>query len=78
MTPYKMQNLVHVNGSIFPIFPKFEQKLAKFKKIWVILLKISPKIGQIGNEWVTFSKKIGICIGLLSNPTVAHPYQNQT
>ena len=29
-------------------------------------------------EWVTFSSKTGICMGLLSNSVATHPYQNQT
>ena len=44
-----------------------------------ILLQIWCKIGSIElYEWVTFSWKIGTCMGLLSNSAAAHPYQNQT
>ena len=35
-------------------------------------------MAQLVYEWVTFSWKIGICMGLLSNLTAARPYQNQT
>ena len=39
---------------------------------------LSQKLDRLVYEWVTFSWKIGICMGLLSNSVVAHPYQNQT
>ena len=56
---------------------KIGSNLRKFWKNWVILHKIFPKSGQMVYEWVTFSWKIGICMGLLSNSVVACPYQNQ-
>ena len=40
--------------------------------------KFEPKLGRLVYEWVTFSWKIGICMGLLSNFAAAPPYQNQT
>ena len=44
-----MLNLVYMNGLIFQHFPKLEPKiLRKFWKNWVILLKIWPKIEQLG------------------------------
>ena len=77
MTPYKMQNLIYE----WVGFSKFSQRL-KFKKIfWKFLWfcsKFCPKLSRLVYEWVTFSWKIGICMGLLSNSTAAHPYQNQT
>ena len=36
------------------------------------------KFGRLVYEWVTFSWKTGISMGLLSNSVAAHPYQNQT
>ena len=67
----------YMNRSIFQNFPKIGSSLRAFWENCVILLKIQPKIEQcqIG-IWVTFSLKI--CMGLLSNSGVAHPYQNQT
>ena len=39
---------------------------------------MANKFGRLVYEWVTFSWKTGICMGLLSNSVAAHPYQNQT
>ena len=39
-----------MNGPIFQKFPKFEQNWLKFKNSWVILLKVWPKIEQIGRS----------------------------
>ena len=39
---------------------------------------MANKFGRLVYEWVTFSWKTGICMGLLSNSMAAHPYQNQT
>ena len=57
----------YMNGAIFKIWPNLSQNWLKFKKIW----------GRLVYEWVTFSWKTGICMGLLSNSVAAHPYQNQ-
>ena len=68
-----MQNLVYewVDFSKFgQIWAKIGSNLRKFWKKLVILFMVY--------EWVTFSWKIGICMGLLSNSVAAHPYQNQT
>ena len=75
-----------MNGSIFQNFPKFEPKIGSNLRIFLkksaILLKIlgkfGPKLGRLVYKWVTFSLKIGICMGLLSNFAAAHPYQNQS
>ena len=60
----------YMNGSIFQTFPKFQPKLAqifkKFGKIRQFCSKFGPKLGWVVYEWVTFSCKIGICMGLLS------------
>ena len=78
-----MQNLVYewVDFPNVPlIWAKIGSNLRTFWKNRVILIKIWPKNGPIAlvYEWVTFSWKIGIYMGLLSNSVVAHPYQNQT
>ena len=70
-----------MNGSIFQIFPNLSQNWLKFNKIYEKLgdfAQYLPKLVRLVYEWVTFSWKIGICIGLLSNYAAAHPYQNQT
>ena len=63
-----------VNFSKFsPIWAKIAGwNLWTLWKIWLILLKMSG-LGRLVYEWVTFSWKIGICMGLLSNAC-----QNQT
>ena len=81
MTPYKMQNLVHERvdfSKSSQIWAKIDSNLRKFWKNQTILLKIWPKIGLIGIWMGNFSLKIVICMGQLSNFTVALPYQNQT
>ena len=67
-------------GEFFNILPNLSSNLRKFweKKNQVILLKIGPQLGHLVYEWVTFSWKIGICMGLLSNSTAVYSYQNQT
>ena len=55
-----------MNGSVCQNFPK------------QILEKLGAKLVGLVYEWVTFSWKIGIYMGLLSNSMAAHPYQNQT
>ena len=65
----------YINGLIFQNLSQKWLKLIKFWKNWVILLKIGP-IGIY--KWVTFSWKIGTCMGLLSNSVKTHPCQNQT
>ena len=70
-----------MNELIFQKFPKFEpigSNLRKFWKIGWFCSKFSQKLDRLVYEWVTFSWKIGIFMGLLSNSTAAHPYQNQT
>ena len=74
-----MPNLV--NGWIFQNWAKISLDLRKVWKNWVILLKILPKIKQIG----TFNGSIFLenlvftwYFGLLSKSAAAHPYQNQT
>ena len=69
-----MQNLIYewVNFSRFSqIWAKIGSNIGKFR--W-----FCSKLGQLVCEWVTFSWKIGICMSLLSNSLVAHPYPNQT
>ena len=68
----------YMNGWIFQysqIWTKISSNSRKFWKNRVIC----SKFGQLVYEWwVTFSWKIGICMGVLSNSAAAHPYQNQT
>ena len=68
-----------MNRSILQNLSKFEPKLAQFMKIlekkgW-FCSKFGPKLIL---EWVAFSLKSGIYMGLLSNFVLAHPYKNQT
>ena len=60
----------YTNGSIFS---KFEPKLAQFQvTLWKIrwfCSKFGPKLNRLVYKYVTFSWKIGICIGLLWNST---------
>ena len=72
-------------GRFFKIFPNLSQNWLKFKKIFEKsgdfaqnLGKFGPKLCRLVYKWVTFSWKIGICMGLLSNFAAAHPYQNQS
>ena len=65
----KIWYMILMDGSIF-------QKLVILFKIW---LKIGPIGILMGYFFLkNFSWKTGICMGLLSNPVAAHPYQNQT
>ena len=70
----------YMNGSIFSKFSQiWAQTGSNLRKCWknqVILLKIWPKIEQIGIWMGHFFLKIVICMELLSNSTAAHPYQN--
>ena len=82
MTAYKMPNLVYkwVDFSKFPqTWAKIGLDLRKFQKNCVILLKILPKIKQIGTLMGQYFLKtwylLGIFIGLLSKSAAAHPYQ---
>ena len=50
-------------------------KVAKFG-IWMGWF--FQKLSRLVYELVTFSWKIGFCMGLISNSVAAHPYQNQT
>ena len=62
-------------------FFKIRQNWLKLKKILDKngnFSKFGPKLGRLVYEWVTFSWKTGICMGLFSNSVAAHPYQNQT
>ena len=68
----------YMNGLIFQNLAKFGSNLRKFCTKLVICSKFGQKLGQLVYEWVTFSWKTGICVGLLSNSVAAHPYQNQT
>ena len=67
-------------GWFFKSSPNLSQNWLKFKKI----LEKSGDFDQtlaknwLVYEWVAFSWKIGICMGLLSNSVAAPPYQNQT
>ena len=80
-----MPNLVYkwVDLSEFSqTWAKIGLNLRKFWKNCVSLLKILPKIKQIGTLMGQYFLKtwylLGIFIGLLSKSTAAHPYQNQT
>ena len=69
----------YMNESIFQNFLKFEQNWLKFKKIsekirWFCSNLV---VQSWSDKWVTFSCKIGICMGLLSNFMAVSPYQNQ-
>ena len=72
----------YMNGTIFQNSPKFEPKFVQIKenfgKIKWFSSYFGPKMGHLVYEWTTFSWKIGICIGLLSNFAATHSYQNQT
>ena len=63
-------------GRFFKICPNLSQIEENFRKIGWFWSKIGPKLNQLVYEWVTFSWKIEICMGLLSNSVVTHPYQN--
>ena len=80
--PLIKRKIWYMNGLIFQMFPKFESNLAQiqenFGKIGWFCSKFGQKMDRLVYERVTFSWKIGICMGLLSNSVVAHPYQNQT
>ena len=69
-------------GRLFKIFPNLSQNCLKFKKILKKIGWFCPKFGtnlsRLVYEWVTFSWKIGTCMGVLSNYMAAHPYHNQT
>ena len=61
-------------------FQNLSQNRLKFKNIFDKLgdfAHFGPKLGLLVYEWVTFSRKSGICIGLLSNLTAARSYKNQ-
>ena len=63
----------------FNVFPNLSQNWLKFKKILEIkwfCSNLGAKLVWLVYEWVTFSWKIGICMGLhvLSNSAAAHPY----
>ena len=82
MTAYKKPNLVYkwVDFSKFPqTWAKIGLDLRKFWKNCVILLKILPKIKQIGTLMGHYFLKtwylLGTFIGLLSKSAAAHPYQ---
>ena len=82
MTAYKKPNLVYkrVDFSKFPqTWAKIGLDLRKFWKNCVILLKILPKIKQIGTLMGQYFLKtwylLGTFIGLLSKSAAAHPYQ---
>ena len=69
-------------GGFFKIPPNLSQNWLRFKKIvekFVILLKILPKIRQIGTLMGQYFLKtwylLGTFIGLLSKSAAAHPYQ---
>ena len=80
--PFIKCKIWFINGLIFQNLPKFEPKLAQIwehsgeiKWFWS---KFGPKLSWLVYEWVTFSWKTSICMGLLSNSVATHPYQNQT
>ena len=60
--PLKKCEIWYMNGSIFQNFLRW----------------FCSKLGRLVHKWVTFSWKIGICMGLISNSSTARPYQNQT
>ena len=76
-----MQNSVYewVDFSKFPkISAKIGSNLIKcMKNRWFCSI-FGTKLVRLVYEWVTFSWKIGICMGLLSNSAAAHPYQKVT
>ena len=62
-------------------FSKFAQIWAKmkiFEKIGWFCSKFGSKLDWLVYEWITFSWKIPLCMGLLSNSMAAHPNQIQT
>ena len=82
MTAYKKPNLVYkwVDFSKFPqTWAKIGLDLRRLWKICVILLKILPKIKQIGTLMGQYFLKtwylLDTFIGLLSKSAAAHPYQ---
>ena len=76
--PLKMQNLVCEWVCLSNVSQIWAQILENFGKIGWFCSKSDPKLSRLVYEWITFSWKIGICMGLLSNSEAAHPYQNQT
>ena len=76
-----MQNLIYcwVDFSKLPqTWAKIGSNLRRYWKMGWFCSKLGPKLDRLIYEWVTFSWKIGICTGLLSNSVAAHPHQNQT
>ena len=74
MTPYKMENLIYE----WVDFSKFAQNWLKFKKIFEKSGDFAQNLaqncqGRLAYEWVTFSWKIGTCMGLLSNSVAVGP-----
>ena len=69
-------------GRFFKIFPNLSQNWLKFKKILEKSGDFAQNLAQNWADWYMngslFLEKFGICMGLLSNFTAAHPYQNQT
>ena len=62
-------------GRFVQIWAKIDSNLRKF---WKKSGDFAQNLGQLVYEWVTFSWKIGICMGILSNSVASHTYQNQT
>ena len=63
-------------GRFFKIFPNLSQNWLKFKETFDKSGDFAQNLDRLVYEWVTFSWKIDICMGLLSNS--ARSYQNQT
>ena len=62
----------------FPKLDKIGSKLKKIFKTGWFCSKFCQIFGQLVYEWVHFSWKISICMGLLSNSAIERPYKTSS
>ena len=65
-------------GGFFKICPNFEiwaKMDSNLRKIGLFCSKFGTELDRLVYEWVFFSWKICICMGLFSTSVVAHPHQ---